>query len=307
MDTTQENNIIQLRQPEPDNKIQNLEGDSPGRRSIRKFLHHRLAVLGAIVLVLITLSAVFAPLLSQHSPTDLDLRNANSAPSAIHWLGTDATGRDTWARVILGGRVSLAVGIIATTISTGIGILFGLLSGYYRGKVDMVIMRFTDMVMSFPTIIGIIVLVSILEPGIFNTMLAIGLFQWTTIARLVRGNVLSLRETEYVQAAHALGASDARIIFRHILPNTISAVLVAATLSMSSAILMESGLSFLGLGVQPPTPSWGNMLQQARNYTVLETLPWLWIPPGVAIMLTVLSINFIGDGLNDALNPRQQD
>ena len=205
----------------------------------------------------------------------------------------------------MGGRTSLSVGLVAVSISTVIGVVLGSVSGYYSGRVDAAIMRFTDMIMCFPPLVIIIVLVAALEPSIYNSMIAIGLLSWPGLARLVRGQFLSLRNKEFVDAATCIGARAGRIIFVHILPNVVGTVLVAATLLMSTAILMEAGLSFLGLGVQQPEPSWGNMLQQAQNFTILQESPWMWIPPGLAIMLTVLSINFIGDGLTDALNPRQ--
>lgn len=288
------------------NKKMLPSGESPTRRSIRKYMRNRMAVVGLGVLIVLILACVFAAQLSQYSPSLQDLRSINQPPSAAHWLGTDGTGRDVWARMLAGGQVSLAVGLFATVISSAIGVALGAVSGYFGGKIDTIIMRIADIVMSFPAIIGIIVLVSVLEPGINNSIIAIGVLQWPALARLVRGNVLSLREADYVQVAICLGASPWRIITRHVLPNTLSVILVASTLAMSTAILTESGLSFLGFGVQPPTPSWGNMLQQARNFTILEQSPWLWLPPGIGIILTVLSINFIGDGLSDALNPRQK-
>ncbi|MBC8449993.1 MAG: ABC transporter permease [Chloroflexi bacterium] len=274
-------------------------------KRIRRFRRHKLAMFGLIMLSLLVVSAVFAPWLSRFSYQQLDLANRYSPPSATHWMGSDGTGRDIWARLLHGGRVSLSVGLVAVSISTGIGIILGGLAGYLRGGVDAAIMRLTDMVMCFPPLIVIIVLVAALGPSIYNTMAAIGLLAWPGIARLVRGSFLSLRETEFVQAARSIGASPARIIFKHILPNALGPVIVAATLGVASAILMEAGLSFLGLGVPPPTPSWGNMLNQAQNLILVQGMPWLWIPAGLAIILSVLSINFVGDGLRDAFDPRQ--
>jgi peptide/nickel transport system permease protein len=274
-------------------------------KRIKRFRRHKLAMFGLIFLAILVFGATCAPVLSKYTYKELDLRNRYVAPNPTHWLGTDGTGRDIWARLLMGGRVSLSVGLVAMSISSGIGVILGGLSGYFGGKLDTVIMRFTDMVMCFPPLIIIIVLVAVLGPSIYNTMAAIGLLGWPGIARLVRGSFLSLRETEFVQAAHCIGASSGRIIFRHILPNALGPVIVAATLGVASAILMEAGLSFLGLGVQPPTPSWGNMLNQAQNLTMVQDMPWLWIPAGTAIILSVLSINFIGDGLRDAFDPRQ--
>jgi peptide/nickel transport system permease protein len=281
-------------------------GRSLARMALQRFLHHRLAIFGAVVLTVLIALTLLAPLIGPYSHTELNLRNRLSPPNPEHWLGTDGTGRDTMARLLMGGRVSLAVGFVAVAIATTIGIVFGSVAGFFGGFVESAIMRFTDLVMSIPPLVAIIALVAALGPNMRNTMLAIGLLGWPAIARLVRGEVLSARTMEYVTSAKSLGGSSWRIIARHILPNIISSVLVAATLFMSSAILMEAGLSFLGLGVQPPTPSWGNMLQQAQSFTMLERAPWLWIPPGLAIVVTVLSINFIGDGLSDALNPRQR-
>jgi peptide/nickel transport system permease protein len=195
------------------------------------------------------------------------------------------------------------VGIVAVAIYTSIGVVLGVLAGYYGGWIDSTIMRLCDVVLSFPTLIIIITIASVLGPSIYNLMLAIGLLGWPPIARLLRGQMLSLRSTEFVVGARAVGCSDRRLIFRHLLPNAMAPVLVAATFGIAYAILIEAGLSFLGLGVQPPTPSWGNMLTDAQSLTVLESMPWLWLPPGLMIALSVLSINFIGDGLRDALDP----
>lgn len=273
-------------------------------RAAKRFLRHRMAVIGLITLILLSLSAIFAPMVARHSPFDLDLRNRAAPPSAEHWLGTDRSGRDVWARIIYGGQVSLSVGIVAVALSTVIGVIIGSISGYFGKATDQILMRITDMVMSFPTLIIIIALVAILQPSIYNSMIAIGLLSWPGTARIVRGLFLTLREMEYVQSARCIGASSARIIFAHILPNTVGPIMVAFTFAVGNAILLEAGLSFLGLGVQIPTPSWGNMLRDAQSLTTLEELPWMWIPPGLMIMLSVLAVNFVGDGLRDALDPR---
>lgn len=286
-------------------RLDTVRAESPWMRSLKRFRRHRLAMFGVVILTTLTIAAVFAPYFSRYRFDEINLYDRYEGPSVDHWLGTDGTGRDVWARVLMGGRVSLSVGLVAVSISTVIGVILGAVAGYMGGWIDNLIMRLTDMVMSFPPLIIIIVLVSALKPSIYNTMIAIGLLGWPGLARLVRGNFLALREREFVIAAQCIGARPGRIIFAQILPNTVGAVLVATTLHMSTAVLMEAGLSFLGLGVQPPTPSWGNMLQSAQNFTLMEQYPWLWIPPGIAIMLTVLSINFIGDGLTDAFNPRQ--
>jgi peptide/nickel transport system permease protein len=269
----------------------------------RRFRRHRLAMGGLTILVVLVFLAVFAPLLTTHGPTAIDLSAYRLGPSADHPLGTDTAGRDIFSRLLYAGRVSLSVGLVAVSIYTAIGVVLGALAGYFGGWVDATIMRMADVVLSFPTLIIIITLASVLGPSIYNVMLAIGLLGWPPIARLLRGELLSLREREFVIGARAVGCSDRRLIFRYLLPNAMAPVLVAATFGIAYAILIEAGLSFLGLGVQPPTPSWGNMLTDAQSLTVLESMPWLWLPPGLMIALAVLSINFIGDGLRDALDP----
>jgi peptide/nickel transport system permease protein len=270
----------------------------------QRFRRHRVAMAGAIILLVLTASALLAPLLSGgNDPYKVDISSYRQGPKAGHPLGTDSSGRDVMARLLTAGQVSLSVGVVAVTIYTVIGTILGSFSGYYGGKVDAIIMRLADIVLSFPSLILIITVVSVLGPSIYNIMLVIGLLGWPPIARIVRALFLSLREREFVLASRTIGVPNVRIIFRHILPNAIAPVIVAATFGMANAILLEAGLSFLGLGVQPPTPSWGNMLTDAQSLTVLESMPWLWIPPGLMIALAVLSINFIGDGLRDALDP----
>jgi peptide/nickel transport system permease protein len=269
-----------------------------------RFRRHRLALLGSLVLLLLVIASLAAPLIARHDPYTVDLRAYRQGPSTQHILGTDSSGRDVFSRLLHAGRVSLSVGLVAVSIYAAIGIVLGGLAGFYGGWVDSVIMRLADMVLSFPSLIVIITIVSILGPSIYNVMLVIGALGWPPIARLVRGNFLSLRGQDFVFAAQAIGARNRRIIFRHVLPNAIAPVIVAASFGMAQAILVEAGLSFLGLGVQPPTPSWGNMLTDAQSITVLRSMTWLWLPPGLMIAITVLSINFIGDGLRDALDPR---
>jgi peptide/nickel transport system permease protein len=273
-------------------------------RTLRRFARHRLAVLGSAIILAIAFLALAAPLVAPIPPNRIDLSASAQAPSAAHWLGTDSTGRDQWSRLVYAGRVSLSVGLVATSIATAIGLLLGGLSGYYAGKVDLLIMRLTDTVMSFPSLIIIITVVAYVGPSIYNVMLAIGLLSWPGVCRLVRGQFLSLRQREFVIAAQAMGAPARALIFRHLLPNVSSPVIVAATFSVAYAILTEAGLSFLGLGVQPPTASWGNMLSAARQVDTIQNMPWLWIPPGALVALSVLAINFIGDGLRDAWDPR---
>lgn len=248
--------------------------------------------------------AILAPFISRYDPNEIDLYNRSKPPSALHWLGTDQTGRDVWARMMFAGRVSLSVGIVAVSITAVIGTVLGGIAGYYGGRTDSIIMRFTDTFMSFPSLVIIITLVAILGPGIWNAMIAIGVFGWPGLCRLVRSEILSLRERQFVEAARCIGVPTGRIIFGHIIPNVTGTISVFITFAMASAILTEAALSFLGLGVQVPTPSWGNMINTAQSLTVLESQPWLWTPPGLTIVLAVLAINFVGDGLRDALDPR---
>ncbi|MEA2531648.1 MAG: peptide/nickel transport system permease protein [Thermomicrobiales bacterium] len=269
-----------------------------------RFRRHRLALLGSSLLFLLVVASLGAPQIARHDPYTVDLRSYRVGPSAQHRLGTDSSGRDVLSRLLYAGRVSLSVGLVAVSIYAAIGIVLGGLAGFYGRWVDSLIMRIADMVLSFPSLIVIITIVSILGPSIYNVMLVIGAMGWPPIARLVRGNFLSLREQDFVIAAQSIGAPNRRIIFRHVVPNALTPVIVAASFGMAQAILLEAGLSFLGLGVQPPTPSWGNMLTDAQSVTVLRSMTWLWLPPGLMIAVTVLSINFIGDGLRDALDPR---
>ena len=281
-----------------------VAGESLWAKARKRFFRHKLAVFGLVVLSIMILMAILAPLIGRYSPVELDLSSMGQAPSAAHWLGTDTTGRDVWSRIVHAGQVSLSVGLVAVSISTLIGVIVGGISGYAGGKVDMLMMRFTDMVMAFPSLVMIITIASVLGPSIYNTMLVIGILTWPGTARLVRGQFLSFREQQFVLAARSIGVTPMQIMFRHLFPNVIGTVTVAATFGMANAILQEASLSFLGLGVQAPTPSWGNMLQDAQSHTILEGMPWLWMAPGLMIALAVLSINFIGDGLRDALDPR---
>jgi peptide/nickel transport system permease protein len=269
----------------------------------RRFRRHRLALIGSTILLVLAIGAIGAPVIASHGPFAIDLSAYREGPSRGHILGTDSAGRDVFSRLLYAGRVSLSVGLVAVSIYTAIGVVLGALAGFYGGWVDALVMRLADVFLSFPSLIIIITLASVLGPSIYNVMLAIGLLGWPPIARLLRGELLSLREREFVLGARAGGCGAARLIFRHLLPNAMAPVIVAATFGIAYAILIEAGLSFLGLGVQPPTPSWGNMLTDAQSLTVLESMPWLWLPPGVMIALAVLSINFIGDGLRDALDP----
>jgi len=278
--------------------------DTPGRRAMRRFFRHKLAMVGLAIIVVLALLAIAAPLVAPYPFEEQDHTQSNAPPSPAHILGTDRYGRDVLSRLIYGGRVSLSVGLVAVGIYELIAIVLGSLAGYYGGKTDMVVMRLVDIFMTFPWLIIVIYMVSILGPSVFNCMLAIGVLGWTGPTRLVRGQILSIREMDYVTAARAIGVQSSRIILRHILPGVIAPLVVHATFGVASAILTEAALSFLGLGVQPPIATWGNMMSDALQLSILEQMPWLWISPGVAIMLAVLSINFVGDGLRDALDPK---
>jgi peptide/nickel transport system permease protein len=267
-----------------------------------RFRAHRLALIGMICLLLLVFLSVAAPLFAQ-DPYATDFGMIRQPPSTDHWLGTDDVGRDVFSRLMYAGRVSLSVGIVAVLIFTLIGIVLGALAGFYGGWIDSLIMRLADIVLSFPTLVIIIVVVAVLGPSIFNVMIAIGILGWPQIARLLRGDLLSLRERDFVLAARSIGASDGMLVLRHLLPNALAPIIVASTIGVASAILLEAALSFLGLGVQAPQASWGNMLNRAQSLTVLADMPWLWIPPGVMIATAVLAINFVGDGLRDALDP----
>ena len=277
---------------------------TPRARSWRRFRRHKLAMASLIFLAVVVLLALAAPWVTQHPPTKIHSGLTRAAPSAEHILGGDIAGRDIWSRVVFGGRVSLSVGLIAVSISILIALLLGSLAGYYGGLVDMIIMRITDIMMVFPVLILIMTVVAILGPSIYNVMIVIGFLGWPSSARLVRGQILSVREWDFVMAARSLGVQDRNIMFKHILPHVLAPLLVAATFGVAGAILTEAGLSFLGLGVLPPTPSWGNMLNGAQSIYILERHWWIWLPPGMAILLTVLAINFVGDGLRDAFDPR---
>lgn len=278
--------------------------ESALRRIVRRYLRHRMAVVGLVVFGLLLLMAVFAPLLAPYDPNRI-FAEFDAAPTQAHLLGTDSVGRDVVSRLVYGARVSLTVGVGAVAVYVIIGVTLGLLAGYYGRWVDGVVMRITDVFMSFPYFMVILVLVSVIGPSLLNITTVIGLMAWPPIARLVRGSVLSIKRAEYVQAGVSLGYGTPRILFRHILPNVLSPIVVNATFGVAQAIILESGLSFLGLGVRPPAASWGNMLKEAQSITVLATQLWLWVPAGLMILIAVLAINFVGDGLRDAMEARQ--
>jgi peptide/nickel transport system permease protein len=268
----------------------------------RHFKKNRLGVGGLVIIVIVFFIAIFASLLSPYDPGKTDVSLKLKPPSLQHYLGTDQLGRNVFSRMLYGSRISLSVGFVAVGISILIGILVGAMAGYKGGWIDSLLMRFVDIMLSFPSFFLILTVVAILRPNIYNVMIVIGITSWEGTARFVRAEFLSLRERDYVQAARALGVKDRRIIFRHILPNALAPVFVTASLGVASAILVEAGLSFLGFGVQPPAPSWGNILTEGRTY--IFDAWWLTVFPGLAILITVLSFNLFGEGLRDALDPR---
>jgi len=270
----------------------------------QRLRRNRMAMIGGVIVLVMFVLAMAAPLLGR-DPGAIDIAVRLQAPSWNHPLGTDDLGRDVLTRILFGARISLLVGFVAVGIATAIGIALGAVAGYYGRWVDTLLMRFVDIMLCFPTFFLILAVIAFLDPSIWNIMIIIGLTGWMGVARLVRAEFLSLRERDFVMAARAIGANDARIIFRHILPNALSPVLVSATLGVAGAILTESALSFLGIGVQPPTPSWGNMLIAGKQ--TLGTAWWLSVFPGLAILVTVLGYNLLGEGIRDALDPRIRD
>jgi peptide/nickel transport system permease protein len=270
---------------------------------LRRICRHNLALVGLIILIPMFLCALFAPFISVHNPFEPDLKNVLVSPSISHPFGTDTLGRDVFARVVYGSRISLIVGFVSVGIAVLIGIAIGAISGYYGGIIDEMIMRFVDLMMCFPTFFLILAVIALLEPSIWNIMIVIGLTGWMGIARLIRAEILSIKNKEFILAAKTLGLSEMRIIFRHVLPNAMSPVYVVATLGIGGAILTESALSFLGIGVQPPTPSWGNILTQAKDN--IEVAWWLSLYPGLAIFFTVMGYNLLGEGLRDIFDPRR--
>lgn len=273
-------------------------------RFLRRFMRNRPAVASAFVLLGIVLLALFAPVVERYPYDQMQLRSRSMPPSTTHWLGTDRIGRDVWSRTVHGARVSLVVGFAATAIAVAIGVVLGSLAGFYGSWVESIIMRATDVLMTFPPIIIMLTLAAFAPRGLWTIVFIIGGLSWPGIARLVRGQFLALKEQEYVAAAHALGNSGPRVMLRHILPNALPPLMAMISFGIGNAILTEAGLSFLGLGVPPPAPSWGTMLEAARNLDILRNLPWTWIPPAAMTVVTVLSVNFIGDGLRDAADTR---
>jgi peptide/nickel transport system permease protein len=277
----------------------------------RRFARNRLAIVGAAITLLFILIAIFAPVLTPYGPSEFFSTDGGATydryapPSGDHLLGTDSLGRDVLTRLVYGARVTIVVAFSAVLISTAIGMISGLVSGYFGGLADSVLMRIVDVVISFPVLFLLISISTILEPSLWIVVFAIGFVRWTNTARLVRGEVLRIKQLDFISAARGCGSRSPKIIARHIMPNILAPVMVQVTIGTAQAILMEAALSFLGVGVQQPTPSWGNMLIDAQRSLVLRDMPWVWIPPGTVTLLLVLGIYFLGDGLRDAFDPRQ--
>jgi peptide/nickel transport system permease protein len=268
----------------------------------RRFRKHRLALISLIFIVFLLAIAILAPWIMPYPYDEIDVPNAFATPSAAHWMGTDQLGRDVLSRLMWGTRISLYVGIVATLLGQLFGVFVGAISGYYGGRVDSILMRLVDFFLTLPSLPLLLVLSVILSASVNTVIIILALLGWMQAARLVRGVVLSLREQEFIEASHALGMSDWKIIVRHMIPNSMAPVIVSITLGVGTTIIVEAALSFLGFGVRPPTPSWGNMLNRVQDYILMN--PLLAVYPGLAIFLTVLAFNFMGDGLRDALDPR---
>ena len=278
--------------------------DSYYRDVLRKFTAHKLAMIGVAVILLEVILVIVLPMIMKLDPYTSDILAFSAKPGAGHILGTDDTGRDVFARLVYGGRISLLVGLLSAIISLCIGVPLGLIAGYYKGIWESIVMRTADIFMSFPSRIRIMVLVSVIGPSVWTVTLVIGILGWTDFAKLIYGNVLSVREKEYVESAKAVGTKDIPLLIKYVIPNAFAPILINFTFRTAQAIIQESALSFLGMGVQPPEASWGNILYAAQSITVLSSRPWLWVPPGILLVLTVSSINFIGDGIRDALDAK---
>lgn len=287
-----------------------IESVGPWTLAWRKFRANKVAMAGLIIFILIVISVIVVPIILGYDVNDYELTNPNASPSMAHLLGTDKQGRDCLYRLFLGGRISILVGVIAAVITVALGCIVGGVAGYYGGIIDNLLMRFSEIVYSLPFTPMIIAVAATMlwvpqEQKMYTVSLLIGLLSWPGLARLIRGQILTLREQEFMQACEALGFTDFSKIFKHLLPNVFSLVIVNATLQMASAILTEAGLSFLGMGVTAPTPSWGNLMNLARDSYIFQNFPWQWMPAGFMCLLTVVSINLIGEGLRDAFDPKE--
>lgn len=276
----------------------------PNHRAWERFKKNRMAVISLGILLALIVLALLAPVIAPFDPAEQDLLNRLKPPSGTHWFGTDDLGRDLFTRVLFGARVSLAVGIFSVIFNVIIGVTVGSIAGYYGGKVDSILMRFVDVMLAFPQFFLLITVVTLLKPSLFNIIVVLTAFGWMGKARLLRGQIMSVKNREYIEAAKSMGLPDHRIIFFHVLPNAIAPVIVAAAMNMGSMILTESGLSFLGLGIQPPTASWGNLLQSAQSLKIMIEAPWYPVFPGMMIFITIMCFNFVGDGLRNAFDSK---
>lgn len=280
---------------------------SPWAIARRKFARNKLAMVSLIFLLTVIILSFLAPFITTADVSKIDIPNKNLPPSSEHWFGTDNAGRDVFTRLLYGGRISLLVGISCTLIVTLFGTFIGAVAGYFGGKVDSILMRFTDFILNFPFLIFVVVLNTILfghVDGVGVLIIVISILSWGGFARLVRSKVLAEKENEYILAAVSIGTHPAKVIVKHLLPNILSTIIVQMTIAFAGLIVAESGLSYLGFGVPDATPSWGNMLKASQKADVLQNMPWIWAPPGIVLVLTILSINFIGEGIKDALNPK---
>ena len=287
-----------------DKVIKKGKKSSLAKRSLNKFLDNKLAIFGMLVVIIMTLMSIFAPLITKVDPNAIDMAMINQAPSGEHIFGTDSTGRDLFARLLYGGRISILIGVVSAMTTSIIGTIIGLVSGYYGGKVDILFLRLSEILQSFPMTILVMVLVTIVGPSVKNMIVVFTLIGWMAVFRIVRNEVLRLREETYVQVNKAFGINDAAIMFKEIFPNTISPIIVATTINIAFFILEETGLSFLGLGVPTNVPTWGTIINSAKSITVIQMYKWQWLIPGAVISLFVMSVNFLGDGLRDALDPK---
>lgn len=275
--------------------------------ALRELLKDGRARIGIGVVIVIVAMGIAAPIIARHDPNAINLINLLEPPSSQHWLGTDIQGRDVWARLVYGARISFTVGIVSQSIALLLGVSLGIIAGFYGKWIDEVVMRLADITLAFPTLLLLIAMTAAFQPSLTVVFIMIGVVGWAGIARLVRGQVLVVRELDYVQAGRALGAGNMRIMMQHVLPNVIAPVIIAATLGVAGAIMAEAALSFLGLGVQPPTASWGSMIADGRDLDQLRNAPWTSVAPGLAIGLAVLGFNLLGDALRDVLDPRYRD
>lgn len=287
-----------------DKVIKKEKKSSLAKRSLNKFLDNKLAIFGMLVVIIMTLMSIFAPLITKVDPNAIDMAMINQAPSGKHIFGTDSTGRDLFARLLYGGRISILIGVVSAMTTSIIGTIIGLVSGYYGGKIDTLFLRLSEVLQSFPMTILVMVLVTIVGPSVKNMIVVFTLIGWMAVFRIVRNEVLRLREETYVQVNKAFGINDAAIMFKEIFPNTISPIIVATTINIAFFILEETGLSFLGLGVPTNVPTWGTIINSAKSITVIQMYKWQWLIPGAVISLFVMSVNFLGDGLRDALDPK---